>query len=76
MEEETNIKKTHAFASGFHQGIQIVAEYMKNRSELIKTVIPKPDTGYRDNALKGLWMRSRAWLQTLDFDTAMYILSD
>jgi hypothetical protein len=66
MEDEANIEKTHAFASGFYQGIKIVAEYMKKRTELIETVIPKPDTGYRDTAIKGLWMRSRAWLQTLE----------
>jgi hypothetical protein len=66
MENAEKIKKTHAFASGYHQGIKIVAEYMKNRSELISTVILRPDTELRDTVLKGLWLRSRAWLQTLE----------
>jgi Family of unknown function (DUF5677) len=60
------IENTTAFATGLFQGVQVVAEYMKNRSSLIEDVFCKPDTGYRDACMKGLWFRARAWMQSLE----------
>src|SRR5882724_10694626 len=60
------IEDTTAFATGLYQGVQLVAEYMKNRSPLIEDVFCKPDTGYRDACMKSLWLRARAWMQSLE----------
>jgi hypothetical protein len=60
------IEDTTAFASGLYQDVQLVAEYMKNRSPLIEDVFCKPDTGYRDACMKTLWLRARAWMQSLE----------
>ena len=58
--------KSNAFVTGLYQGAQIVAGYMKDRSSLIEGVISKPETGHRDSSLKGLWLRSFAWMRSLE----------
>jgi hypothetical protein len=63
---EASIEHTNAFADGFYGGIQIVADYMKSRSELLNCVLDRPATGYRDACLKGLFMRARAWMYSLE----------
>lgn len=65
MENEPEIEKTKAFATGLFQGAQIVSDYMKDRYPLIEGVIVKSETGYREACLKGLWMRAYAWMQTV-----------
>ena len=65
MENEPEIGETKAFATGLYQGAQVVANYLKNRWPLIESVIEKPETGYRDACIKGLWMRAHAWMQTI-----------
>ena len=65
MEIQPDMESTTAFATGLYQGVQIVA-YMKDRSEMIESVISKPETEHRDRALRDLWRRSRAWMQSLE----------
>lgn len=55
-----------AFATGYFQSIHIVGNHMKERWELIAAVLPKPDTGFRDSCLKGLYLRASAWMQSLE----------
>jgi hypothetical protein len=65
MENEFEIEESKAFATGLFQGAQLVSQYMKDRYPLIEGVIIKSETGHREAALKGLWMRAYAWMQTL-----------
>ena len=60
------LDETTAFATGLYQGVQLVADYMKQKSPLIEDVFCKPDTGHRDACIKALWLRSSAWLQSLE----------
>jgi len=39
---------------------------MRERSPMIEGVLPKADTKDRDLALIGLWLRARAWMQSLE----------
>lgn len=61
-----NIEESNVFATGLYQGVQIVAGYMKDRSHMIEGVLPKNETGHRDSSMKGLWLRARAWMQSLE----------
>ena len=65
MDNEFEIEESRAFATGLFQGAQLVSQYMKDRYPLIESVKIKSESGYREAALKGLWMRAYAWLQTL-----------
>ncbi len=65
MENEFEIEESKAFATGLFQGAQLVSQYMKDRYPLIEGVIIRSETGYRETALKGLWMRAYAWMQTI-----------
>lgn len=65
MDEEFETGKSKAFATGLFQGAQLVSQHMRDRYPLIESVIIKSETGHRDAALKGLWMRAYAWLQTI-----------
>jgi hypothetical protein len=60
------LEDTTAFATGLYQGVQVVADYMKDKSPLIENVFCKPHTGYRDACIKALWLRARAWMQSLE----------
>ena len=57
---------TLAFADALYSGVQLVSEYMKSRSDMIESVLPKSETGHRDAAIKGLWFRARAWMSSLE----------
>jgi hypothetical protein len=63
---EPKIEDTTKFADAFYSGVQIVAEHMKEHSGKIESVFCKPETGHRDAAIKGLWFRARAWMQSLE----------
>jgi hypothetical protein len=65
MENNMNIDKIKTFADGCYSEIQLVSEYMKQRIPLIDGVIKNPSTPYRDDCLKGLFLRANAWIQTL-----------
>lgn len=65
MENEFDIEKTKAFAWGFFQGAQFVMQYMKDQHSAIEGVLAKSEIHHRDEALKGLWMRAYAWMQTI-----------
>jgi hypothetical protein len=63
---EPKIEETTKFADAFYAAVQIVAAHMKEHSEKIVTVFCKDETGHRDAAMKGLWLRARAWMQSLE----------
>lgn len=57
---------SHSFAEGHYCGVQIVAKYLKDRSDLITSVFPQNQTAERDNCLILLYLRAAAWLQTME----------
>jgi hypothetical protein len=61
-----DIEQTKASADGFYSGVQIVADYMKARSELLEAILDRSSTGHRDTCLKGLFLRARAWMHSLE----------
>lgn len=66
MDNNTDIDKTNAFADGCYRGIPIVAEYLNSKeSLLINGVLKRRGTKHRDDCLKLLFMRAKAWMQTL-----------
>jgi hypothetical protein len=62
---DVNIETSTAFADAFYSGVQLVASYMEERFDLINSVLAKSSTPHRDNAIKGLWFRELAWMQSL-----------
>src|SRR5437016_1136150 len=60
-----DFKQSERFAEGMYRGIEIVAQFMNERQPTIKGVFSKSDTQHRDDALKGLWSRALAWINTL-----------
>lgn len=61
------MERSNGFASGMYRGMQVVAAYMHERAApLIDGVLCKSDVGHRDACMKGLWLRTRAWVQTLE----------
>ncbi len=70
-----DLERSNAFASGMYRGVQVVAAYMHDRAApLVDGVLPKPDVGHRDASMKGLWLRARGWVQTLErLDETKYV---
>lgn len=66
MSDLAGIENTTDFADAYYSGVQIVAEYMHQKSDAIEAVLCKNETGNRDAAMKGLWFRCRAWMQSLE----------
>jgi hypothetical protein len=58
--------EAETFAEGLYAGVQIVNSYMREKLPLIEAVLPKEETGHRDQCMKGLFLRACAWIRSLE----------
>ena len=47
-------------------GIQLYREYMHKCEPMIMAVIPRPALKHRDDAIRAVWIRAYAWMQSLE----------
>ena len=47
-------------------GVRLYLEYMRRCNDMIMSVLPRPAFGHHDSAIKAVWLRAYAWMQSLE----------
>ena len=61
-----SIEECEAFAQSNFQNLQLVYNFVEKYKNAITSVLPKPEVGFRDTCIKGLWSRIYFWLFSLN----------
>src|SRR5947199_7838565 len=62
LPNQMDVGKSKAFATGFFQAAQIVAQYMKDHYKPISEAEGKSEAGYKTGCMKRLWLRAYLWM--------------
>lgn len=66
MSSDMELREAEARANAMFAGVKLYLEYMRNCYHMIMSVMPRPALGHRDNAVKAVWLRTYAWMQSLE----------
>ena len=66
MSSDKELRETEARANAMFAGVKLYLEYMRKCHHMIMSVMSRPALGHRDNAVKAVWLRAYAWMQSLE----------
>ncbi len=66
MSSDRELSEAEARANAMFAGVQLYLRYMRKCHEMIIPVLPRKGLEYRDNAVKAVWLRAYAWMQSLE----------
>lgn len=66
MSSDRELHEAEARANAMFAGVQLYVQYMRKCEPMIMSVLPRPELGHRDNAVKAVWLRAYAWMQSLE----------
>lgn len=66
LSSDLELERAEAHANAMFAGIQLYREYMKKCEPMIMAVLPRSEFGHRDNAIRAVWVRAYAWMQSLE----------
>lgn len=66
MSSDRELSEAKARANAMFAGVQLYLRYMRKCHEMIMPVLPRKGFKYRDNAVKAVWLRASAWMQSLE----------
>lgn len=66
MSSDAELKDAEAHANAMFAGVQLYTRYMRKCEPMITGVLPRRGFEHRDNAIKAVWTRGYAWMQSLE----------
>lgn len=66
LSSDLELENAEAHANAIFAGIQLYREYMKKCEPMIMAVLPRSEFRHRDDAIKAVWIRAYAWMQSLE----------
>lgn len=66
LSSDRELKTAEAHANAMFAGIKLYREYMQKCEPMIMSVLPRPELKHRDDAIRAVWIRSYAWMQSLE----------
>jgi hypothetical protein len=66
LSSDQELKIAEAHANAMFAGIQLYREYMKTCEPMIMSVMPRQALKHRDDAIRAVWIRAYAWMQSLE----------
>lgn len=66
LSTDRELKTAEAHANAMFAGIQFYREYMHKCEPMIMSVLPRQAFKHRDDAIRAVWLRAYAWMQSLE----------
>jgi len=66
LSSDRELKNAEAHANAMFAGIQLYREYMQKCEPMIMAVLPRSAVKHRDDAIRAVWIRAYAWMQSLE----------
>jgi hypothetical protein len=66
LSSDEELREVEARANAAFAGVKLYLEYMRKCHDMIMGVLPRPALSHRDNAVKAVWLRAYAWMQSLE----------
>src|SRR5260370_14488777 len=66
MSSDRELKTAEAHANAVFAGIKLYREYLHKCEPMIMAVLPRPAFRHRDDAIRAVWLRAYAWMQSLE----------
>jgi hypothetical protein len=66
LSTDAELRNAEAHANAMFAGIQLYKGYMQKCNPMIMSVLPRQGLQHRDDAIKAVWVRAYAWMQSLE----------
>jgi hypothetical protein len=66
LSTDRELRETEARANAMFAGVKLYLDYMRRCERMIMSVLPRRGFEHRDNAVRAVWLRAFAWMQSLE----------
>jgi hypothetical protein len=66
LSSEQELREAEARADAMFAGVKLYLEYMRKCEPMIMSILVRPALRHRDEAVRAVWLRAYAWMQSLE----------